>query len=746
MSEKEIRSCWPEWQLQQRLFTGEFCTSYLAVQEGTNPPVTRMIQVVQLPPDNPELAEKQQQAVMELARAGISGDTLKAYFDRLRQNLEGELRQVCTINAAGIAPMEQVAFQQHPSGGWACWIRTELNMPISYYEGKHITGAEEAVRCGLDLCSALVHLEEIGGVHGELSHTTVVRSDKGDFRMTSYALRRVLEKTGHVFFPLRSSDFDAPEVRTGRKYSIAADLYSVGVIMGYLLCGGEMPDDTKLSQVAIQHRRLAAIIRKAMSPRVQDRYISAAEMLAVLREPGLAGDMPRFTEPSRVVGGAPAEIGAENILTANVPRTEPQGFWGKVMAFLAPIEAADDAAEDEEEALSEEEVPEVLPEEEMPVVPTAQVYDAPPVNEGVDAWASQWEAAEAMPAPAIGEAAAEMPVPLEDAVPVVQTAPVAPVPAADIPSDPETEADIGRMVSAIMEENAAPRGEETVYVPEELPFIPETAAEYVPEAPVFEAEPVFIPEEASAPAEEAPVIPEEAPEQVPAGEEASEGGIDSLLARGSVFDDAELQRILQDAQDTEAAAPADFAPAYQPEEMPETPETEETAPAQQKRFPLWILAIVAVALVAALVVLLKPWELIGNGDDAGNDNPITQNDDAADDAANSEAQDAQQNNDAGDQEPEGFFYLPDSDKQPVTQQELAELDRFESYMALNEIYARHGMIFQTESLQEYFESQAWYTGVTESSIEVYNSMSNVEKDNINAITEYQIQMGYTESQ
>lgn len=757
MSEKEIRSCWPEWQLQQRLFTGEFCTSYLAVRMEGEQPVSKMIQVVKLPPDNPELADKQQQAVAELAKAGISGEVLIEYFARLRRTLEGELRQFGSMNAAGFAPVERIEFAESPSGGWTCWILTDLNMPISYYEGKHITGAAEALRCGLDLCSALVRLEDVGGVHGEISHTTVVRDNAGSFRMTCYALRRVLEKTGQVFFPLRSSDFDAPEVRTGRKFSISADLYSVGVVMGYLLCGGEMPDEEHLSQVSIQYRRLAAIIRKAMSPRVQDRYITAAEMLSVLREPGLAGaDESRFTEPTQgTAGGYAGDIGADHMIAPNLPKEEPQGFWGKVMAFLAPIEGEDPEESADEDLLSYEE-------EDIPVFGEAPSYpaeqnDMPLQNAGVDAWAESWNAGEAQEVSQFPQAAAEAPMPLADAAPMqtvyvqeVQSAPeyvaAPPTPAADIPSDAETEQDIGRMVTSILEENAAPA------VMEEIPEVPE----YVPAA-----EPVFVPEEAPAaepvyapvqepvyvPAAEPVYAPVQEPAYAPAAEPVyapaepapaqEEGNIDSLLSRGSVFDDAELQQIIQDTRTPDAA------PVYAAPEMPEGevyPEYEEEAP-KEKKFPVWIVAVVAGVLLAALaIVLLKPWQYIGAKDDASDDAP------AVSDAANVQDDAQQKDDDQAEAEPEGFFYLPNSDKQPVTQAELAELDRYESYMALNEIYARHGMIFQTPSLQEYFESQAWYTGTTESSIEAYNAMSDVEKDNINAITEYQIQMGYTESQ
>ena len=47
-------------------------------------------------------------------------------------------------------------------------------------------------------------------------------------------------------------------------------------------------------------------------------------------------------------------------------------------------------------------------------------------------------------------------------------------------------------------------------------------------------------------------------------------------------------------------------------------------------------------------------------------------------------------------------YLLDEDLQPLTLQELC--------YARNEIYARHGVVFESEELQEYFEQKYWYWG------------------------------------
>ena len=41
------------------------------------------------------------------------------------------------------------------------------------------------------------------------------------------------------------------------------------------------------------------------------------------------------------------------------------------------------------------------------------------------------------------------------------------------------------------------------------------------------------------------------------------------------------------------------------------------------------------------------------------------------------------------------------------------MDNYTLQMAINEIYARHGRKFKTDSIREYFEGKSWYTGTIE---------------------------------
>lgn len=54
------------------------------------------------------------------------------------------------------------------------------------------------------------------------------------------------------------------------------------------------------------------------------------------------------------------------------------------------------------------------------------------------------------------------------------------------------------------------------------------------------------------------------------------------------------------------------------------------------------------------------------------------------------------------------YILPDSDTRCLTEEDVTGLSEEEIRIALNEIYARHGRIFQSEDLNVYFASRSWY--------------------------------------
>lgn len=80
-----------------------------------------------------------------------------------------------------------------------------------------------------------------------------------------------------------------------------------------------------------------------------------------------------------------------------------------------------------------------------------------------------------------------------------------------------------------------------------------------------------------------------------------------------------------------------------------------------------------------------------------------------------------------------YYLIPDSDGRYLNESDLVGFSKAELRIARNEIYARHGYIFKSEDLQDYFSSQAWYSP----NPNYTDNLSAVEKANVEFIKEHE---------
>lgn len=81
----------------------------------------------------------------------------------------------------------------------------------------------------------------------------------------------------------------------------------------------------------------------------------------------------------------------------------------------------------------------------------------------------------------------------------------------------------------------------------------------------------------------------------------------------------------------------------------------------------------------------------------------------------------------------GEYILPESDTQYISSRDVAYLTDRELRLARNEIFARHGRMFDDPELSAYFNATSWYYGTIPSSSFSDDSLSKVEKANIEVI-------------
>lgn len=90
----------------------------------------------------------------------------------------------------------------------------------------------------------------------------------------------------------------------------------------------------------------------------------------------------------------------------------------------------------------------------------------------------------------------------------------------------------------------------------------------------------------------------------------------------------------------------------------------------------------------------------------------------------------------------GEYIFKNSDKSYINKSDVYKLSEEEMTIALNEIYARHGRKFKSAELQAYFDKQEWYKGTIAASDFDEDSLSGIERSNVNTILSVMVEKGY----
>lgn len=204
---------------------------------------------------------------------------------------------------ANVVHCDDIRYAPHADGiGWDVFVKMELLTPINQWQ-EPLRQEAEVLRLGRDLCQALLPHHEQGRVHGDISNSAIFVSDSG-YKLGDFGLNYILRHYHQDIVTPRPTDYLAPEVMNNRKYDQRSDIYSLGIVLYWLLNERRHPfypmppQNITMAEVeAARFKRfsgvpippplngsqaLKAIVCKACAFDPQDRYQNAGEMLTAL--------------------------------------------------------------------------------------------------------------------------------------------------------------------------------------------------------------------------------------------------------------------------------------------------------------------------------------------------------------------------------------------------------------------------------------------------------------------------------
>ena len=328
---------WPGWETGKLIGRGSFGAVYEIQRDMFGEVEKAALKVISIP-QNPGDIE-------ELYADGYDEKSITSTFQNHLRSIVTEYSMMRKLNGfTNIVNCDDVRYVQHDDGiGWDIYIKMELLTPLIRMLGESVT-EEVVLKLARDICNALVLCKKHDIIHRDIKPQNIFVSPNGDFKLGDFGIAKMVEKTtdGTLIGTYR---YMAPEVLHGQPYGSAADIYSLGLVLYWLLNERRMPFlplppetiNTSMDQEARRRRfsgeplpepahgseELKRIVLKACAFDVKERYASAEEMLAeieCLREkaPEIAVEesVPPQAEPP-----APIEIPQEQ-------DDEPSGSLG----------------------------------------------------------------------------------------------------------------------------------------------------------------------------------------------------------------------------------------------------------------------------------------------------------------------------------------------------------------------------------------------------------------------------------
>ena len=286
---------WPGWETVRLIGRGSFGAVYEIQRTIRGRTEHAALKVLSIPQHESE--------VDSLRADGYDDDSIAQYFSDSLDKIENEYAVMADMKGhTNIVYCDDIrTVQREGSHGWDIYIKMELLTPLKSQLDDNLP-VDTVVQLGRDLCNALKLCEELNVVHRDIKPENIFVTRDGNFKLGDFGIAKTMEsttggtKTG-------TYDYMAPEVYNNQPYHTLADIYSLGLVLHWLLNErtapfleiGARPTPTAKAKARVRRfageqipapkngsEQLKAIVLKACAYKPEDRYQSAVEMLKAL--------------------------------------------------------------------------------------------------------------------------------------------------------------------------------------------------------------------------------------------------------------------------------------------------------------------------------------------------------------------------------------------------------------------------------------------------------------------------------
>lgn len=268
---------WPGWEVVRKLGQGSYGSVYEIQRRLPDGRVERSaLKKLTVPQDESE--------IRELSAQSFSYESITAYYKQQMSELVSEYSLAQELNGSrNVVACHDVRYIPHEDGiGWDIYIRMELLRPLKMVLGKDYRESN-VIKLGLNLCNALTACQKHAIIHRDIKPENILVSHQGEYKLGDFGIAKVSEKnaTGTM---TGTMSYMAPEVANHAQYGFAADIYSLGMVLYWMMNEQTLPFLPLPPQIPTGFQRQEATARRLSGEALPDPVHGSPELKRIVRK------------------------------------------------------------------------------------------------------------------------------------------------------------------------------------------------------------------------------------------------------------------------------------------------------------------------------------------------------------------------------------------------------------------------------------------------------------------------------
>lgn len=339
MNKTRLSDLYPGWTTVRPIGAGSFGTVYEIERDLFGKKEKSALKVISIP--------QNQGDVEDLYSNGYDDASVTAHFEGYLADIVREYSLMAEMKGhTNVVYCDDIRYARHEDGiGWDIFIKMELLTPMLKVLDKSWNDTQ-VIKLGMDICSALILCKDKNIVHRDIKPQNIFVSPSGDYKLGDFGIAKTVEQTTGGT-KIGTYNYMAPEVYHNQPYGSAADIYSLGLVMYWLLNERRLPflplppnmptaseidaartkrfSGSDIPAPAHGSSALKQIVLKACAYNPSNRYASAQDMLDDLHlvsqgnGANIAAETETDIEEEKTAG--PQQKRSDELYTADADKT-----------------------------------------------------------------------------------------------------------------------------------------------------------------------------------------------------------------------------------------------------------------------------------------------------------------------------------------------------------------------------------------------------------------------------------------